>query len=213
MHSSGRLALVSVIYIIDDDGSFHTAIRKSLRKAEYDVQILSSVELFLLPQADQSNRLGCLVVDVDTPKLDGPEFLARLLAAGSTLPVVFVSAHEDVETVVKTIKAGAEDFLLKPVPSSVLLAAIERAIARHAVSRRLANELEIMRACVARLTARERQVFDRILRGTINKQIGFDLGATERTIKAHRQKIMEKMGARSVAELVLTANRLGLLPV
>ena len=122
---------------------------------------------------------------------------------------MFVSARNDINTVVRTVKAGAEDFLIKPVTSDVLLAAIERAIARHDVSRKLRCELNLLRAHVATLTPRERQVFDLVVRGKINKQIAFALGPTERTIKAHRHMVMEKMDLRSVAELVLIAKRLG----
>jgi FixJ family two-component response regulator len=122
---------------------------------------------------------------------------------------VFVSAYEDIKAVVQTVKAGAEDFLVKPVTSDVLLAAIERAIARHDVSRKLQSELNLLRAQLATLTPRERQVFDLVVRGKMNKQIGFALGPTERTIKMHRHRIMEKMNIRSLAELVLIAERLG----
>ena len=122
---------------------------------------------------------------------------------------MFVSAYEDIKAVVQTVKAGAEDFLIKPVTSHVLLAAIERAIARHDVSRKLQSELNLLRAQLATLTPRERQVFDLVVRGKMNKQIGFALGPTERTIKMHRHRIMEKMNIRSLAELVLIAERLG----
>jgi FixJ family two-component response regulator len=126
---------------------------------------------------------------------------------------VFVSAHEDIQTTVQAVKAGAEDFLIKPVTCDVLLAAIERAIARHDVSRKLQSELNLLRAHIATLTPREREVFDLVVRGKINKQIAFALGPTERTIKAHRHMVMEKMGVRSVAELVLIVERLGLSEV
>jgi FixJ family two-component response regulator len=122
---------------------------------------------------------------------------------------VFVSGYNDVQTVVQTIKAGAEDFLIKPVTSVVLLAAIERAIARHSDSRKLLSELDLPRARVATLTPRERQVYDLVIRGKINKQIAFELGSTVRTIKAHRHRVMEKMDVGSLAELVLIAERLG----
>ena len=122
---------------------------------------------------------------------------------------MFISAYNDIKTVVQTVKAGAEDFLVKPVTSSVLLAAIERAIARHDVSRKLLSELNLLRARVATLTPRERQVFDLVIRGKTNKQIAFELGTSERTIKAHRHMVMEKMEVRSLAELVLIAQRLG----
>src|SRR5260221_200272 len=144
---------------------------------------------------------------------NGPELQARLHEAGSTLPVVFVSAYEDIKAVVQTVKAGAEDFLVKPVTSDVLLAAIERAIARHDVSRKLQSERNLLRAHIATLTPRERQVFDLVVRGKINKQIAFALGPTERTIKAYRHMVMEKMDVQSLAELVLIAERLGLSAV
>ena len=198
----------NVVYIVDDDVSFHTATRQRLQLAGYEVQIYSSAEHFLDQQRDDS-RLGCLLVDVRIPRLGGPELQARLHEAGSTLPVVFVSAYDDIKTVVQTVKAGAEDFLIKPVTSDLLLAAIERAISRHDASRKRQSDLKVLRAQVATLTPRERQVFDLMIRGKINKQIAFALGPTERTIKMHRHRVMEKMNVHSLAELILIAARLG----
>jgi FixJ family two-component response regulator len=205
---TGTFALPRVVYIVDDDVSFHTATRRRLQLAGYEVQVYSSAEQFLDQQRDDS-RLGCLLVDVKIPGLGGPELQARLHEAGSTLPVVFVSGYNDIKTVVQTIKAGAEDFLIKPVTSGILLAAIERAIARHDASRNLVRELNLLRTRVARLTPRERQVFDLLVRGKINKQIAFELGSTERTIKMHRHRVMEKTDVHSLAELILMAGRLG----
>jgi FixJ family two-component response regulator len=206
----GEVVLPSLVYIVDDDVSFQTAIRRRLQLAGYEVQIYSSAEQFLDQQPNDNNRSGCLLLDVWIPGLSGPELQGRLHEAGSTLPVVFVSACNDINTVVQTVKAGAEDFLVKPVTSDVLLAAIERAIARHDASRKLQSELDVLRTHVATLTPRERQVFGLVVRGRINKQIAFELGPTERTIKAHRHRVMEKMNVRSVTELVLIAERLGL---
>ena len=205
--------LPSVVYIVDDDVSFQAAIRRRLQLAGYEVQIFSSAEQFLDQQPNDNNRSGCLLLDVRIPGLSGPELQGRLHEAGSTLPIVFVSGYENIQTTVQTTKAGAEDFLIKPVRSDVLLAAIERAIARHDVSRKLQSELNLLRAHIATLTPRERQVFDLVVRGKINKQIAFALGPTERTIKAHRHMVMEKMDVRSLAELVLIAERLGLSAV
>ena len=123
---------------------------------------------------------------------------------------MFVSDHEDIGTVVQTIKAGAEDFLVKPVTSDVLLSAIVRAIGRHNASRVHVSELKLLHTRVMTVTPRERQVFDRVVQGKLNKQIAFEVGSTERTIKAHRARVMEKMDVRSLAELVLIAERLGL---
>jgi len=205
---SGSFHLPGVVYIVDDDISFHTTTRRRLQLAGYEVQIYSSAEQFLDQQRDD-NRLGCLLVDARMPGLGGPQLQARLHEAGSTLPVVFVSGYDDVETIVKKVKAGAEDFLIKPVTSDVLLAAIERAIARHDISIKFVSEQNILRARVARLTPRERQVFDLLVRGKINKQIAFELNSTQRTIKMHRHRVMEKMDVHSLAELILMAGRLG----
>lgn len=196
-----------VVYIVDDDASFHTAIRRRLLLAGYDVQAYSSAEQFLAQQHDDS-RLGCLLLDVRIPGLGGLGLQAHLLEIGSTLPVVFVSGYDDTRTVVQTVRAGAEDFLIKPVPSQLLLEAIERAILRHEVARKRKSELDLLLNRVAKLTPRERQVHDLIIRGKINKQIAFELGTTERTIKAHRHQVMEKMGVQSLPELLRIAAQL-----
>jgi FixJ family two-component response regulator len=203
--------LPGVVHVVDDDHSFQTAIRRRLQLAGYEVQLYSSAEQFL-DQQPNDNRSGCLLLDVRIAGLSGPELQGRLREVGSTLPIVFISAYEDIQTTVRVIKAGAEDFLIKPVASDRLLPTIERAIARHNALRKLQSELGVFRALVAALTPRERQVFGLVVQGKINKQIAFALGPTERTIKAHRQRVMEKMNVRSLTELVLIAARLGLSP-
>jgi FixJ family two-component response regulator len=150
---------------------------------------------------------GCILLDVRMPGPSGPELQERLRELGSTLPVIFITGYPDVPTTVQTVKAGAEDFLTKPVPSDILLQAIERAIARHEVARGLKNKLDIVRAHIAALTPREREVFALVVRGDGNKQIAHVLGCTVRTIKAHRRRVMEKMQAQSLAELVSLAER------
>jgi FixJ family two-component response regulator len=135
----------------------------------------------------------------------------RLGELGSTLPIVFLSGYADVHTTVQTIKAGAEDFLIKPVSSEQLLHAIEQAMAHHEVTRDVRRKLDVFRESVATLTPRERQVFDRVVQGKMNKQIALQLGATERTIKAHRHRVMEKLKVQSLAELVSIAERLGIV--
>jgi FixJ family two-component response regulator len=161
-----------------------------------------------LPDEDQS---GCILLDVRIPDLSGPELQDRLGEAGSTLPIVFLTGYGDVPTSVRAIKAGAEDFLTKPVSSEQLLRAVEQAIAHHEVSRGVRRKLDAFRELLATLTPRERQVFERVVQGKINKQIAHQLGATERTIKAHRHRVMEKMKVQSLAELVSIAERLGIL--
>ena len=127
------------------------------------------------------------------PGLSGPELQSRLIELGSILPIVFVTGHADTPTTVRAIKAGAEDFLTKPASSEQLIDAIERAMARYEAARSRRSKLDTLRALVAALTPRERQVFDLIVRGKINKQIAYELGTTERTVKAHRHQVMEKM--------------------
>src|SRR5260370_8300104 len=167
----GEVVVPSVVHVVDDDVSFQTAIRRRLQLAGYEVQTYSSAEQFL-DQKPTNNQSGCLLVDVRIPRLSGPELKGRLTEGGSTLPIVFVSAHEDIQTTVQAVKAGAEDFLIKPVTCDVLLAAIERAIARHDVSRKLQSELDLLRAHIATLTPREREVFDLVVRGKINNAVG-----------------------------------------
>ncbi|WP_354064586.1 response regulator [Bradyrhizobium sp. RT6a] len=193
-----------MVYIVDDDVSFYTAARQQLQLAGYEVQVYSSAAQFLDQERDE-NRLGCVLVDAS---ISGPTLQARLHEDGSVLPVVFVSVLVDTNIVVQTIKAGAEDFLAKPVTYDILLAAIERAVARHDALMQLRNRLNTLRARIATLTPRERQVFDLVTRGKTNKLMGLELGATERTIKAHRQRVMEKMQVLTLAELVLIAERL-----
>ena len=154
---------------------------------------------------------GCILLDVRIPDLSGPELQDRLGKVGSTLPIVFLTGYVDVPTTVRTIKAGAEDFLTKPVSSEQLLRAVGQAMAHHEASREVKRKFDTFRELLATLTPRERQVFERVVQGKINKQIAQQLGATERTIKAHRHRVMEKMQVQSLAELVSIAERLGIL--
>lgn len=198
------------IYVVDDDASFRTAIERRLKLAGYDVATYPSA-LQLLERLPDENEPGCILLDVEIPGISGPELQGRLNELGSTLPIVFLTGHADTPTTVRTIKAGAEDFLTKPVESEQLLGAIERALARHYAVRTERHRHDDMRALAGQLTPRERQVFGLVVRGKLNKQIAHELGTTERTIKAHRQQVMEKMKVQSLAELVTIAERLGLL--
>jgi FixJ family two-component response regulator len=135
---------------------------------------------------------SCVLLDVRIPELSGPELQERLSELGSTLPIIFLTGHPDIPVTVRAIKSGADDFLTKPVSSDVLLQAIERAIEHHEVTRGLKGKLDIVRAHVAAMTPRERQVFELVIRGKQNKQIALALGCTERTIKAHRHRVMGK---------------------
>ena len=143
------------------------------------------------------------------PDMDGPALQARLSELGSTLPIIFLTGHPDIPTTVRAIKAGANDFLTKPVSSDELFQAIERAIAHHEVTFGLKSRLDMVRARIATLTPREREVFELVIRGDTNKQVARALGCSERTIKAHRQRVMEKMQVQTLAELVSLAERAG----
>ena len=199
-----------LVHVIDDDASYRTAVERRLRLAGYDVETYSLAQQLLdrLPDAETP---GCILLDVQMPGLSGLELQDRLIERGSILPIVFVTGYADTPTTVRAIKAGAEDFLTKPASSEHLIDAIERAMARYEAARHQRSALNSLRGLVATLTPRERQVFDLIVRGKINKQIAHELGTTERTVKAHRHQVMEKMQVHSLAELVSNAERLGVL--
>jgi FixJ family two-component response regulator len=196
------------IHVVDDDDSFRTAIERRLKLAGYQVATYPSAQQ-LLDRPPDENETGCILLDVQIPGLSGPELQGRLNELGSTLPIVFLTGYADTPTTVRTIKAGAEDFLTKPVESEQLLDAIGRAMARHAAVRDERQRFEEMRALMEALTPRELQVFLLVVRGKLNKQIAHELGTTERTVKAHRHQVMEKMKVHSLAELVTLADRLG----
>jgi FixJ family two-component response regulator len=202
--------LPGLVHVIDDDASFRTAIERRLKLAGYEVKTYSLAQE-LLDNLPGVEKAGCILLDVQIPGLSGPELQSRLVEIGSILPIVFLTGHADTPTAVRAIKAGAEDFLTKPVSSEQLIDAIERAMARYASAHSHRSKLDSLRAHVAALTPRERQVFELIVRGRINKQIAYELGTTERTVKAHRHQVMEKMQVQSIAELVAIAERLGVL--
>jgi RNA polymerase sigma factor (sigma-70 family) len=202
--------LPGIVHVVDDDASFRNAIQRRLEKAGYRVVTYASAQQ-LLDKRPHEDGPGCILLDVRLPDLSGPELQSRLTELGSTLPIIFLTGYPDVRTTVKTVKAGADDFLTKPVKSDDLLRAIERAFERHQTSRDLKNKLYAVRARIGTLTPRERQVFDLVIRGKTNKEVARAIGGTERTIKAHRQRVMEKMQVRSLAELVSLAERVGVL--
>jgi FixJ family two-component response regulator len=198
------------VHIVDDDESFRTAVERHLKHAGYEVATYASAE-HLLERLPDDSVLGCILLDVRIPGITGPELQERLRRLGSKLPIIFLTGYADIPTAVRTIKAGAEDFLAKPVSTDQLLHAIERAFARHNSTYRLEMALDVVRSHIATLTPRERQVFELIVRGYTNKHIARAIGGTERTIKAHRRRVMEKMEVQSLAELVSLAERVGVM--
>jgi len=197
-----------LVHVIDDDVCFLTAMERRLKYAGYEVATYVSSRHFL-DRLPSESVPSCVLLDVQMPGLDGPALQSRLSEAGSTLPIIFLTGHPDIPTTVRTIKAGANDFLTKPVSSDELLRAIERAIAHHEVTFGRKRKLDMVRDRIATLTPREREVFELVIRGDTNKQAARALGCTARTVKAHRHRVMEKTQAQSLVELVSLAERVG----
>lgn len=202
--------LPGIVHVVDDDASYRTAIQRLLEATGYRVVAYASAQQ-LLDQPPDEDAGGCILLDVRMPDLSGPELQSRLAELGWRLPIVFLTGFPDIDVTVKAIKAGADNFLTKPVSSNELLRAIEAAIARHATERALLGEVDVHRARLSTLTPRQRQIFEIIARGKTNKHAARELGSAERTIKAHRRAIMEKMKVQSVAQLVRIAERLRVL--
>jgi RNA polymerase sigma factor (sigma-70 family) len=181
-----------------------------LKKAGFEVATFESAQ-HLLDHLPSESEPGCILLDLRIPGLSGPQLQSRLRELGSILPIVFLTGYGDVPTTVHAIKSGAEDVLTKPVSTELLLQAIERALAHHHAVRDLKDRRDLVRAHLATLTPREREVFELVVRGKTNKESAHTLGTTERTIKAHRHRVMEKMKVRSLAELVSLAERVGVL--
>ena len=201
------MSAAPLIHVVDDDESFRASLVDLLKAAGLEARAYASTGEFLLDRTP--DRPGCLLLDMRLPGPSGLDLQAALLRQGNTIPIIFLTGHADTRTVVQTLKAGADDFLTKPVSSDDLLQAIERALAHHELAQGLKTELDMVRAHLAALTPRERQVFELVIRGKQNKQIANALGCTERTVKAHRHNVMEKMQVQSLAELVSLAERFG----
>ena len=195
-----------VIHVVDDDESFQTAVARLLRAAGYEVRTYASADDFLQKRVDSAP--GCILLDFRMPGLNGLDLQAALKREGEPLPIVFLSGEGDIPASVQAIKSGAVDFLTKPVQREVLFAAIENALARAAADRHNIEQLKRWRARHATLTERERLVFDGVIAGQMNKEIARTLGTSERTAKSDRAQVMDKMGARSLAELVHIAESL-----
>jgi FixJ family two-component response regulator len=195
-----------IMHVVDDDESFQIAISRLLQAAGYRVRAYANAGEFLLANPDETP--GCILLDNRMPGPGGLELQRALIARPDSLPIIFLSGDYDVPTIVRAMKEGAVDFLTKPVKDQELLSAIQNALARHAQNRLAQEQRRKLCACYAKLTARELEVFEGVVAGRMNKEIAGELGAAERTIKAHRKHVMEKMGATSLAELVHFANQL-----
>ncbi len=199
----------ATVFVVDDDQAVRRSLERLIRSAGLNVETYSSATEFL--EKPPSSGAGCVVLDVRMPGMTGPELFDRMAEQGFSLPVVFLTGHGDVPTGVQAMKKGAVDFLLKPVDDEVLLQVIRQAVARHAAEQARDQVRQGIQDRLCRLSPREREVMEHVIRGQLNKQIAFDLGISEKTVKVHRGRVMAKMEAGSVAELVRLCDQESLL--
>jgi FixJ family two-component response regulator len=191
------------IFLVDDDASVRRALARALKAAGHRVEAFASARAF--KEQYRPAVPGCLVLDVELPDFSGLDLQQQLHAGDYHLPIVFVTGHGDIPMSVRAMKAGAVDFLTKPFQPQALLSAVDRALARDAAARKSWNEVKEIRGRMQTLTEREREVFELVVSGKLNKQTATCLGTSEKTIKVHRGRVMHKMGAASVVDLVRAA--------
>ena len=197
------------VHVIDDDVSWRRSVDRLLAAAGYRVALHESAEAFLATA--ELDAPGCILLDMRMPGLTGLQLQQHLLERRQPIPIVYISGHGDIPSTVLAMKSGAETFLTKPVDADVLLKTIEQAMLRSREEHDRRGQLDALRSRVDSLTPTERKVFAMVVRGTLNKRIAVELGTAERTVKWHRQHIMQKLQAGSLAELVSLAERLGLV--
>lgn len=197
-----------IVYLVDDEPDMVKALTRLLRTKGFEVRGFTSARQFLKAYCPQDS--ACLVLDVAMPELDGLELQWRLTRHGILIPIIFLTGHGDIPMSVRTIKAGATDFLTKPAEAGALVRAVRAALKIAEARRQEIAEIQALTAKLATLTPREREVMEHIVAGQLNKQIAADLGTGEQNIKLHRAHIMQKMSVLSLAELVRAAERLGI---
>jgi RNA polymerase sigma factor (sigma-70 family) len=196
------------VFLADDDASVRRALTRLLRAAGLEATSFASADELLAALDDRGP--SCVVADLRMPGLSGLDLQDELARRGLEVPILFISGQADVTSSVRAMKGGAVDFLEKPFSETALIGAVRAALARHREAREARREMDVLRARLARLTPREREVFALVASGLLNKQVGHELGTTEKTIKVHRARVMEKMEAGSLADVVRMAGRLGL---
>ena len=196
------------VFLLDDEPGMLKALTRLLEAEGFKVRAFTSAKAFL--ESYHPEALGCLVLDVAMPALNGLELQQRLTQSGVLLPIVFLTGRGDIPMSVRAVKAGALDFLTKPVKDADLLGAVRAALRRAAEQRDLISEMTLLRQRYSSLTPREREVMAHVVAGKLNKQVADALGIGEHTVKVHRARVMEKMGVESLADLVRAAERLGL---
>lgn len=194
-----------IIYIVDDDASVRKGLEWLIRSVGYHVQTFASANDFL--RHDIPDTLGCLVLDLRMPGMSGLDLQEKLQSAQVNIPIIFLTAHGSVPTSVRAMKGGAIDFLEKPVDEQILLDAIHQAIEKDKRAKLQQAEIQNIMKRVNSLTPRELEIFDCVVTGMINKQIAYNLNISEKTVKIHRSRVMEKMRANSLAELVRLAEK------
>jgi FixJ family two-component response regulator len=199
--------VTSIVFVVDDDVSVRESLELLIRTAGWQPETFASGQDFL--SRPRATVPCCLLLDVTLPGLNGLE-LQQQLAERTEMPIIFITGHGDVPMTVQAMKAGAVEFLTKPLKDDVLLNAIRGAIERSRAALRLDSEMRALRNCYASLTPREREVMALVVSGLLNKQVGGELGISEITVKAHRGQVMRKMKAHSLPNLVTMAARLGL---
>ena len=210
MSAAAKSQQKPIVFVVDDDVSVRESLDLLIKFAGWQSETFASAVDFLA--RPRTTTPSCLVLDVSLPDLDGLE-LQKLIASERTdMPIIFITGHGDVPMTVKAMKGGAVEFLTKPFEDEVLLSAIRHAIKRSAAVLDDQAETSALRSSYESLTPREREVMQLVVAGMLNKQIGLNLGISEVTVKAHRGKMMQKMKAESLADLVKTAVRLGLAP-
>jgi FixJ family two-component response regulator len=196
------------VIVVDDDQSLREALERLLRSVGYDVILFGSAAEFRA--APRPPSPCCLVLDVRMPGRSGLDLQQEMTQSGDAPPIIFISGHGDIPMTVKAMKAGAVEFLPKPFRDQELLDAVAQALVRDAARQAEEAQIETLRARLASLTARERQVMAEVVKGLLNKQVAAVLGVSEITVKVHRGQVMRKMGASSMADLVRMADRLDL---
>ena len=196
----------SIVHVVEDDASMRRALVRVLCGAGFEAHGYGSAAEFLV--TDRNDAPNCLVLDVGLPGLSGIELQRALVKERDRTPIVFLTGRGDIHMTVEAMKAGAVDFLTKPVKRDVLLAAVEEALARDASARTRKQSVDALRARFGKLTTRERQVLERVVHGKLNKQIADEIGTSVRTVKAHRAQVMRKMEVSSIADLVSAAAQL-----
>ncbi len=196
----------SRVFVVDDDASVRDALSNLLEAVGLHAEVFASTEGFL--NRERSDVPSCLVLDVRLPGMNGLDFQQQLIKRGVTIPIIFITAHGDIPMTTRAMKAGAVEFLPKPFQKEDLIAAIHHAIERDRKQREVQSEVSELQSRYEKLTAREREVMDQVVAGTLNKQIAAKLELSLITVKIHRRQVMQKMKAASLADLVRMSDRL-----